>query len=673
MRSIFFGFCLAIILCAAQASAQERSAFGLFGHFGLNMHTANFQKLPGVPNCCPRFEEGSGTGVSFGALYELPLAELFALQLRAGYQSLNGELTAAEPTTVLHEGSATAGEFIHYLDATLATVGIEVLPGFRVMDALRINVGLGAGMVLTRNYDQREEISKPDGAGTFLDSLGNDTRSRVRNKFSGEIPTASSFRLALLGGISYSLPLNAGRTLFLSPEALYSFGLTPVASDLEWSVHSLRLGVAVTWSPREEVSVAIADVPVAPPTTPTTPATPPKPALSASIVASGVNAAGVESPVVRLTVEEFSSTLMTPLLNYLFFDENSADIPARYHRLQGGDVSAFDIDRVNSAEKLPTYHHLLNIIGRRLRDNPTATLTLTGCNQDIRDEKGNTQLSGQRAEAVRAYLKDVWGIADNRITIEARNLPVKAANTETQDGAEENRRVEITSNDGRILAPIITSDTLRKTDPPAMRFRTGAVAEAGMSSWQLTVMQDGKLLKRFEGTGDVPAVVDWDIERETGTTPRFQGDMQYALTARDAAGTEGRAEHAIPVEQLTISKKRVERRGDMEIDRSSLILFDVRSAEISSAGAAIIPLIQDRIQPTSTVTVTGYTDRLGDAAYNQQLADGRAAAVAKALGMGAGTGVSKGIGEADLYDSSLPEGRLYTRTVDVVIETPVQE
>ena len=108
MRSIFLGLCLVIILCAPQASAQERSAFGLFGHFGINMHTANFQKLPGVPNCCPRFEEGSGTGLSFGLLYELPLAELFALQLRAGYQSLSGELSAAEPTTVLHEGSVLA-------------------------------------------------------------------------------------------------------------------------------------------------------------------------------------------------------------------------------------------------------------------------------------------------------------------------------------------------------------------------------------------------------------------------------------------------------------------------------------------------------------------------------------------------------------------------------------
>jgi outer membrane protein OmpA-like peptidoglycan-associated protein len=122
------------------------------------------------------------------------------------------------------------------------------------------------------------------------------------------------------------------------------------------------------------------------------------------------------------------------------------------------------------------------------------------------------------------------------------------------------------------------------------------------------------------------------------------------------------------VDQVTISRKRTEQRGDMEIDRFSLILFDVRSSDISPAGTSIIPVIRDRIQPNSTVTITGYTDRLGDAAYNQQLAENRAATVARTLG----TGTAQGVGQADLYDSSLPEGRLYTRTVNIVIETPVK-
>ena len=45
---------------------------------------------------------------------------------------------------------------------------------------------------------------------------------------------------------------------------------------------------------------------------------------------------------------------------------------------------------------------------------------------------------------------------------------------------------------------------------------------------------------------------------------------------------------------------------------------------------------------------------------------------ARALGI-AGASVA-GIGEQDpLYDNALPEGRFYNRTVDIVVETPVEE
>src|ERR1035437_470203 len=60
----------------AQGSAQaaridtSKSTFGLFGDAAWNMHRANFQTLPDIPNCCPLFENGSGLGGSFGAFYD---------------------------------------------------------------------------------------------------------------------------------------------------------------------------------------------------------------------------------------------------------------------------------------------------------------------------------------------------------------------------------------------------------------------------------------------------------------------------------------------------------------------------------------------------------------------------------------------------------------------------
>jgi outer membrane protein OmpA-like peptidoglycan-associated protein len=70
--------------------------------------------------------------------------------------------------------------------------------------------------------------------------------------------------------------------------------------------------------------------------------------------------------------------------------------------------------------------------------------------------------------------------------------------------------------------------------------------------------------------------------------------------------------------------------------------------------------------------VTGYTDRLGEIAQNQQLANGRANSAARELKVPSNKLMIKGIGNAATFNQELPEGRLYTRTVDIVIQTPIR-
>lgn len=680
-----------------------RASYGIFGDLSLNQHSANFQHLPGVPSCCPRYEKGTGTGPAFGGLYQLPLIDRFDFQLRVLYHSLSGTLSGTEPVTVFHNGAPVQGAFQHTLDTKLSTINIEPMLGIRVIGNLRASFGLEAGLLLSKTYAQQEEIAEPAGSGTFLDSLGNDSRQRIRNQLSGTIPNSTSLQLAVLGGISYALPLNARHTVFLVPEIFYSFGITRIASDLVWKVNSLRLGTAIIFSPKEirreekreidtirierKNSIAFSVIPgkeiyseepeerdgieyiteyIRRTDTLLIRKTP---VLEASVAAAGIDANGNELPMVRMTVEEFSSTIMTPLLNYVFFDENSSEIPQRYNRLSNSGIDTFSIEHIHSSAKLGTYHHLLNIIALRLRKNPEATITVTGCNQNIRNEKNNLDLSGKRAEAVKKYFTDVWHIPETRMKIESRNLSAKAANIGTEDANEENRRVEITSSDPKVLFPVITDDTLRISNPPSVRFKPQTMSEAGIASWKLTAMQDGKLLKQFEGNANLPPSLDWILE--SSSMPRFSGEIRYTLAVKNTEGSSAEAARSIPVEQITIKKKREERRGDTVINHFSLILFDVGSSQITSSNTPIVSLIKEYIKPLSDISVTGFTDRLGDAVYNQKLAERRAATIAASLGTKHVS--SKGIGQADLYESSLPEGRLYTRTVDVVIETPIEK
>ncbi|MDZ4746192.1 MAG: OmpA family protein [bacterium] len=666
------------------ASAQDRKAFGMYGQYALNMHAADFQQLPGVPNCCPRFERGIGPGFALGVLYDIPFNDLFRLQLRAGYRSLGGELSTIEPTTILENGSATPGEFTHTLAASLSNVGIEPMIRIRAFENFSINVGLSAGVVFAQTYDQREQITQPENSGTFLDSLGNDTHMRVRNQSSGDIPNASPFHVALLGGVSYSLPLNNKRTLFLAPEATYTFGITPLASGLSWNVHAIRLGVSVLYSPADEIDssplvpVIVDKVITIPEPTPK-PSPAPKPPILVSVSIVGIESDNHEVPLVRLRLEEFESTLMMSFLNYIFFEENNASLPVRYHTLTVAETDTFNVDHLSSTEKMRNYYQVLNIIGRRLVDNPNATVRLTGCNQDIRDEKDNLMLSRNRALVVKKYLSEVWQISDARIKIEERNLPVKAANTTMQDGAEENRRVEITSDNAKILAPIIKHDTVRSASIQTIRIKPVVTPDAPVARWRLTIKQAGRSLHVLDGKGLPPVSIDSDISNSLPILLKSGGDITCSLALFDSAASEYATEAplpnvvagaSIPIDRYTIKRKQTERLGNKGIDRFSLLLFDVRSAEVSAPDIAIIDLIKARIHPESIVRVIGYSDRLGDTKYNQQLAESRARSVASRLGATVVT--TEGIGQANLFESSLPEGRLYTRTVDVVVETPVR-
>lgn len=709
--------CAALLLGSVAGFAQETDGprYGLFGAAGFVNHRADFPRVPGTQSCCLSFNGGSGFGLGGGGLLEWQTGRVL-LGARVGAMTHPFDMTTEEGTFIITEGTGADGSFHHRLTGSYLTVGIEPTIGLRLFGGAIASVGVQVGMPVSGTYEQYEQLTSPT-AGTFMNADGTDSQRRTRNEYEGDLP-GMKLRIAPLASVGYELPMNADGTLLLVPEVSYQLGLTDVIDGADWKTDVLRAGVAVKFGPgradvvsepivrREEVRLIdtvrrevpalarayargeetrsekrrtdiAAGVEFVTETIRRTdtlftqkPSTPVATPMSAEIAAVSVGADGVERPLVRMTVEEFSSTLMTPLLPYVFFDENSSDIPNRYARLTAASARSFDIDAVNSPETLPTYYHLLNIVGRRMTDNPAARLTLTGANQDRDAEKGRTDLSRSRAENVKAYLVDVWGIDERRIEVRERNLPEKAASTVTDDGAAENRRVEFASDDPAILFPIITRDTLRRVDPPLVTFRPVVSADAGITSWEVSASQNGTTLKSFDGSGDIPEALEWNLARQASTVPLASAPLEFRLNATDGSGATAGGSGTLDVEQITIRRKQSEGREDVQVDRFSLILFDVRSAELNGTHDPIVELIGGHIRRNSAVTVTGFTDRLGDAAYNAKLADARAASVSGALGHRSTKSV--GVGEADLFNSDLPEARLYTRTVEVVVETPVE-
>ncbi len=203
--------------------------------------------------------------------------------------------------------------------------------------------------------------------------------------------------------------------------------------------------------------------------------------LDGNITAVGVDENGNEIPNPVFTIEEFVSNRLDPLLNYVFFEDNSSEIPNRYMKLNNSDARDFEINDLFRESTLDIYYNMLNIIGKRMYVHKETTITLVGCNSNLNEEEGNLELSENRAKEVKEYLVDVWNIDENRIKTESRNLPEQASTPiEEADKIQENRRVEIYSDSYEILEPVFIEKLDRTANPPIVRFNIKVDSEAGI-------------------------------------------------------------------------------------------------------------------------------------------------------------------------------------------------
>lgn len=667
------------VLAQQTDTLRSNTKVGIFGGVSFNIHSADFQNLPGIPNCCPRFESGSGSGLVLGALFEQRLSSSFWLGVRGGLQSMSGVLSKKESVLVIVPTGPVNGAFEHRVDATLTNLGIEPSLIYNPFGRFSISAGPRLGYLVQESFEQREAIVQPSGFGTFADENGQSTGRRTRNEFSGSIPDVAKFQVGAVLGLAQEFPMNKKGSLVFAPELSLHIPLTTVIAGTDWSVTSIRLGLALKYvhlsgEPQPEPAKPREDVPAAKPVLPPIRAvekTVPLP-KAASVSVVGVQPSGTVISEPKIVIEEFVSNRLNPLLGYIFFDENSASIPDRYRRLAAENTDEFQPSQLAADSTLGIYYNILNIVGFRLKNNPQATLTLTGTNADRAAEAGNTTLSKSRAESVRDYLVRVWNIAPGRIKVQSRNLPEKPSlPVEESDKAAENRRVELSSSSPEILSPVFVESVERNANPPVLRFRFAHESIRDVSRWTLRAWQQSDSSKPFVRTGtNLPDSLDWELALQQRLMPTASEPIEYSL-ATEVGGEEKIAYgRTLPLQVITVQQKREQRQGDYVVDRYNLILFDFDGYSITEEQNAIIDFIRKRISPQSEIEIEGYTDRTGNAEYNKRLADRRAAQTKDALRQG-NAAVVAATGER-LYPNDYPEGRFYCRTVAVTVRTKVQ-
>ena len=376
----------------------------------------------------------------------------------------------------------------------------------------------------------------------------------------------------------------------------------------------------------------------------------------------------------ELTIEEVTTIDSSPLLNYVFFETAQSEIPSRYAVLSSqADAQAFDESQLK--DTMEKYTHVLNIIGGRLRANPQARIKIVGCNSNRGEEHNRRDLSRSRAEAVRAYLKYIWGIDFSRMDLEDRNLPAVASAGSVDEGRAENQRVEIYSDSPVLLDTIKSTYVEKISNAQQVQILPQIQAGYDLVRWTVALVGDGTLFDSTAGQGDLMPTYQFNL-RDIGLAKIGRCENIGAkVEVEDQKGQIFKAYASSSVQFIKREERQAKKEGYKVMEKYALILFDFDRADIKERNRTVVDRIVARIKevPDARVTIEGHTDTIGKEAYNIDLSKRRAKAaydmILASEGINAENITYEGTGPHNpLFENQLPEGRALNRTVTVTLE-----
>jgi len=620
--------------------------FGAAGGANFNFYRGTTQRLTTDFITPSAFHDGKGIG-----LFAAPLIEyhrpnsLFGLMLQAGYDNRSGKF------------DQVLGPCLLPLDLKTSLDYITIEPSLR-FTPFKSNFYLYAGPRFAFNMNKDftfqkgtnpnipDQVADPDVKGDFSDT--------------------EKFLISMQVGAGLDIPLSSqhSRTkTMLSPFVSFQpyFGQDPRSIE-SWNMTTVRVGLALKFGRGREVVVPerVSFVPIIP--------------QFRFAVVSPENI-----PAERRIRETF------PLLNYVFFNAGSTDIPDRYVLLKKDQVKDFKEDQLEefaplklsgrSNRQMTAYYNVLNIIGDRMGKNPSSSITLVGSSET------GSQEGRLMAESVKQYLVDIFGINASRINIEVQDkpkLPSKkpGGTRELVLLREEDRRVSVESG-----SPALLMEFQSGTDTRLKPVEITAIQEAPLDSYVSFNVAEG-----------MEALSSWTLEAKDkrGNVQTFgpYTQREVNLPGKLILGDETEGNYQVTMIGQTKSGMTVERDTtvhmklwtppqDEEGTRFSIIYeFDDTEA-INIYKKYLTEVVTPKIPTGGLVQIHGYTDIIGDEAYNQTLSLARANDVKKILedslsklGRSDVKFEVSGFGEDEKlsqFENKFPEERFYNRTVIIDI------
>jgi outer membrane protein OmpA-like peptidoglycan-associated protein len=646
-RMIFNSLMLICFSAAIFAQEIQRAQptwwFGGAAAANLNFYGGTTQMLNSSLTTPAAFHKGFGAGLYFAGLVEYRPDSVWGGILQVGYDNRSGSFSDVLcPCGYMSSLSAT----VSYLTIEPSLRIAPFSDGFYIFGGPRIgfNWGFSSGDKNTFVYTEEGRYGSKD-------------------HFSGMNSTVYSAQI----GVGYDFALtspNEKTQIELSPFISFQpfYGEDPRASET-WGVATLRVGTAIKFGSgaiRHQAEPAAAPVII-------------EPEVQFSVRAPKA------VPVKRRVRETF------PLRNYVFFEEGSTEISSRYIVLTKDQAAGFKEGQLQEVQpksmagrplrQMNVYYNILNIMGDRMKRNPGTAITLSGASPGKGPEFGKA-----RAETIKRYLVNVFGIDSSRITTEGRDKPLIPS--ESEGGTKElallqagDRRVDIESNSPELLIqvgggphymlkPVVVVADVE--DPLDSRVIFNVVgAKEAFASWSLEITDDQGKIQRFG-----PSTRDQEsISGNAILGDRAQGDYKIVMLGDTKSGKFVRKESSVHLVRRDAPMKDVVR---------FRILFDFdKSKAVTSYDKFITDVITPLIPDSGKVIIHGYTDIIGDEEYNDSLSSQRAQDVQSILEQAVAKSGKKGVtyqtfgfgGDVQYasFDNYFPEGRFYNRSVIIDI------
>lgn len=512
-------------------------------------------------------------------------------------------------------------------------------------------VGFESGEALfSKSYENTETITSPQGVNFP------NTNSNSNTVEEGEFDeTISSESINLTLGAEFSIFKN----VWISPEFTYRHELSQALEKYDWDMELLRFGVnlSVDINKQEKQEIPSEEIQDTLPTTP----------IVEDKKAEYNNLGGFVFNEI-----DFNETIVTqtyPILPYVFFDSASSDIRNIYKI----DNSNFDEKQLDN-NTMDIYYNVVNVIANRMKKYPNSSIKLIGNTDglELSSNQDRLNLAKQRAISLSKIFQS-FGIESNRLVIEVRDVPKLPTSDKYIEGLQENRRVDIETNNLELLEPVLHSDFLEFSLNKKLFFMTQLKDIEDIESVSFNLSHFSNKIY-FESVNNINNKIIYHKVNEdilNNISDLIENGVKEITANIRINYKDGEVESKQFL--IPISKEK----SSFEVGRLNLIIFDFDKSTISESNKNMIKeFIASSIYDNSNTTITGSTDLLGEKEYNKTLSLERAKEVAnyiKQVNPNYNINEIRGLGaEKILFDNNTPEGRFYCRTVLVEVKTPIK-